>query len=407
MTISGRVLDQVTGDPVPAAVVQVWSESSYHGEEAWAHEDVTVAPDGTFDYVEPGTCFVPSDLLDACATAWMVRVTVPGAAYVPRYPGDSLTWPAMSLTGGAGDHLQVGDIHLTHGGGTVLVATAREARYDDSTAVPTLVDVNGDPVGVTDAMQPLDTDPDQGRFAVVDVPPGDYWLRADTAHDRAWFGDSDPSEGGPATVHVADASTVTSLDPFVVREQLPTVDPGELSLTEARVGELLTVDYGPTDPVTVTTSFAFTVAGQPWDEGGPSTLVASELLGLRFKVGVAMDGDGHWPFRTTLTSTRVRPGLSTLARPRVRGDAVVGQTLTARSGDWTPACVAAGRCETPDVHVRFHWLRDGTVIPGATSAHYVVRRADRGHVLRVRTRATSYGYEPVASRSSALPVGRR
>lgn len=64
--------------------------------------------------------------------------------------------------------------------------------------------------------------------------------------------------------------------------------------------------------------------------------------------------------------------------PQVAGSPRVGQTLTASDGTWSPQ---------PE-QVEHQWLRDGQPIAAATGPTYVVRQADAGHRLAVRTTAS-------------------
>jgi len=66
--------------------------------------------------------------------------------------------------------------------------------------------------------------------------------------------------------------------------------------------------------------------------------------------------------------------------PTVAGTATVGQTLTGTNGTFTGMGT---------ITVTRAWLRDGTPIPGATGATYVLVSADAGKRIRFRNIATS------------------
>ena len=68
--------------------------------------------------------------------------------------------------------------------------------------------------------------------------------------------------------------------------------------------------------------------------------------------------------------------------PTVTGDAVVGQTLTAVVGDWTPAVTSAS----------YQWLLNGKPIKRATGDTYVVGSKDAGRQLSVRVTGSRASY---------------
>jgi hypothetical protein len=70
------------------------------------------------------------------------------------------------------------------------------------------------------------------------------------------------------------------------------------------------------------------------------------------------------------------------ARPTVSGAPVVGSTLTASVGSWTP---------TPTEYY-FSWLRDGDFIDGAYGSTYVPTAADVGKTITVLVTAAADGW---------------
>jgi hypothetical protein len=68
--------------------------------------------------------------------------------------------------------------------------------------------------------------------------------------------------------------------------------------------------------------------------------------------------------------------------PTIAGSAVVGQTLTASLGEWTP---------TPTT-VAYQWLANGAVIRGATGSTYVVGSRDVGRQISVRVTGSKVSY---------------
>ena len=99
----------------------------------------------------------------------------------------------------------------------------------------------------------------------------------------------------------------------------------------------------------------------------------------------------------SLTASNAPPVLS--ASPVVTGSPAVGQTLSCSQGVWfNPAPTS----------YTYQWLRDGTVISGATSSTYVVVSGDLGHSISCTVTATNtHGSTPATSNAVlivALPV---
>ena len=71
-------------------------------------------------------------------------------------------------------------------------------------------------------------------------------------------------------------------------------------------------------------------------------------------------------------------------RPTVSGATLVGRTVTAKKGTWTPS---------PSSY-RYQWLDNGASISGATSATYRIPASKRGHTLSCRVTAILAGHLP-------------
>ncbi|MCB5165013.1 hypothetical protein LG634_09255 [Streptomyces bambusae] len=91
--------------------------------------------------------------------------------------------------------------------------------------------------------------------------------------------------------------------------------------------------------------------------------------------------------------TVVAPIRSTAA-PTVRGAAVVGSTVTATTGSWSPAADSYA----------YQWRADGTAIAGATASSYAVPAALLGKKLSVVVTARKAGHPAVPARSSGVVV---
>ncbi len=91
--------------------------------------------------------------------------------------------------------------------------------------------------------------------------------------------------------------------------------------------------------------------------------------------------------------TVVEPIRSTAA-PTVKGTAVVGGTVTATTGSWSPVA---------DAHT-YRWYADGTSISGATAASYTLPSALQGKQLTVVVTARKAGHPAVKATSAAVLV---
>ena len=77
--------------------------------------------------------------------------------------------------------------------------------------------------------------------------------------------------------------------------------------------------------------------------------------------------------------------------PSVSGTVVVGSTLTASTGTWSPSDVAFG----------YQWLRNGAPIAGATAKTYTLVAGDRGSAISVQVTGSRAGLPAVAVTSAA------
>ncbi|RFA08295.1 hypothetical protein B7R54_02940 [Subtercola boreus] len=108
--------------------------------------------------------------------------------------------------------------------------------------------------------------------------------------------------------------------------------------------------------------------------------------GLWFTTVHVTAGSGSWT-----ADQAPDPLLLTSRNPTVTGSAVVGQTLTGKSGSWGPAPVT----------LSYQWNRNDIPITGATSTTYKLVSADLGRAVSLTVRGTKSGYETATTTSTA------
>jgi len=70
-------------------------------------------------------------------------------------------------------------------------------------------------------------------------------------------------------------------------------------------------------------------------------------------------------------------------RPKISGSTIVGRSLVATKGAWTPVATYT---------YRYQWLRNGVAVRGAVAASYKVTKADKGRTITVVVTAARAGY---------------
>jgi alpha-tubulin suppressor-like RCC1 family protein len=153
---------------------------------------------------------------------------------------------------------------------------------------------------------------------------------------------------------------------------------------DTTVGQTLTVDPGSWSPAV--DSFAYvwkrgsaviegasrsTYVLQPADAGH---VITAAVTGV--KVGYSSDVKVSAP-----TGLVDLASFISATSPTISGSVVVGQTLTAVPGTWSPAATFG-----------YVWKRNGFVISGETSESYVVQSSDAGQTLTVTMTASKPGF---------------
>jgi hypothetical protein len=102
---------------------------------------------------------------------------------------------------------------------------------------------------------------------------------------------------------------------------------------------------------------------------------------------------GYSPTAQTSAETAAITGLAfdATSTPTLTGVALVGETLTAHHGAWSP---------TPDTFT-YAWKRGGNPIPRATESTYVLQPSDAGQTMTVTVTATAVGFTSTGQTSGA------
>jgi len=137
--------------------------------------------------------------------------------------------------------------------------------------------------------------------------------------------------------------------------------------------------------------------GVPVPGATASTLtLTQDQLDQRIRVRVTATADGYEPRSADSRGTGpVVLGLAAFTEPpSLTGSALVGRTLTADPGTYTPSTAT----------VSYQWLRSGVAITGATGRTYLLRAADVGHRVAVRVTLTAPHWTSASARAGTGTV---
>jgi hypothetical protein len=181
-----------------------------------------------------------------------------------------------------------------------------------------------------------------------------------------------------------DDVTVYTCSPAVTNTTSPTIS-GSPAL-----GATLTANPGSWTPAGVTFAYQWFRGATPIAGATSATYVVAEADGGQ-ALTVQVTGSKTGLASATATSAAVNVPLAAMSpgTPTITGSAVVGRTLSADPGDWSPAGVTFG----------YQWLRGGNPISGATGSTYRLQPADQGSLVTVRVTGTRTGYQSAAATS--------
>jgi hypothetical protein len=249
----------------------------------------------------------------------------------------------------------------------------------------------------------------------VDVPlkavPG-TWSPGPVTFQYQWLRGTEPIEGAtyetytPVAGDAGQALKVraTGSGPNLAEtsvESEPTADvlPGALSTAvpeingAAKIGSRLQSVPGTwTEGTTLTHQWLRDGAAIPAATGAvydPTPADLDKAISLR----VTGTKDGYTTVsKESVRTAPVEAGTLSAPVPQITGEAAVGLTLTANTGDWGEG-----------TSLSYQWLRGGTVIFGATGSAYTLTADDQGNTLSVRVTGQKDGYSTVEKESE--PTG--
>ena len=179
-----------------------------------------------------------------------------------------------------------------------------------------------------------------------------------------------------------------------------TLNPAPTISGIATVGQLLTASTGTWEPEPAFSYQWFAGSTAISEATSPTYLIQKSDRNKNISVRVTATKSGY--LSTTMTSTPTAKVSTTMPfpttdTPSISGSLVVGQTLTASTGVWSP-----------DPSFSFQWLSNNSDIRGAGGSTYVLTSADLGKNISVRVTATRDGYTKTtlsSSQTAAVTAG--
>jgi uncharacterized protein YjbI with pentapeptide repeats len=165
---------------------------------------------------------------------------------------------------------------------------------------------------------------------------------------------------------------------------------------DPRVGLTIHAENGAWDP-SASVSYIWLRNGKAISTALDDTSYQLALEDFRAKVSVQVTVklDGYKTELLISQPVNVLPGfLKSVSVPTVSGSAVVGGFLSASAGVWDQG-----------VAFQYQWLRDGSVITGATGSTYVPVVADFGRNVSVQVTGSLTGFDSVSKVSAVQLIG--
>jgi len=190
------------------------------------------------------------------------------------------------------------------------------------------------------------------------------------------------TKAGYTTTSAKTAATVVVDKGDFVNTKVPAV------VGTARVGEAVSAAPGTwTPPGTYKYQWRSGGTAIPGSTGSAYTPGPGNL-GKDISVSVTVTGAGYRNATKVSKTVIVAPGrFVASAPPSLGGTPQVGQTMSVKVGTWTPSPTSTN----------FHWLVDGTPVPGAVARTFTPRPADLGKTVSVRVTVNRDAYTSTTS----------
>lgn len=315
--------------------------------------------------------------------------------YLSEYWDDQTSASAAEVIVVDGADLPDHDARLSRGGSLSGRVTSDAATAVDGLDA-TLYDAEGRSVET-------DTVDGAGRYEFDALPAGRYRVGFDHGAAVPEFWDDEATLDAATPIEVGVDDVVTGIDadvePFATNTARPSI-----SSTTPRVGEPLTATPGTwTRTEGITWIYQWYMDGVAINAGKQAEYTPTAgTLGKRLTVSVRGVRKGASIGSATSSSTeRTAQGrIGVVRAPTLKGRAVVGSTLEADRGYWTPSGLTWS----------YVWVRDGkaipTSVPGSRSARYTLTAADWGKKVAVRVSGERSGYGVQRRYTPAVPVLR-
>lgn len=161
------------------------------------------------------------------------------------------------------------------------------------------------------------------------------------------------------------------------------------------VGQTLTAVPGTWSPTPTKLSYRWYRSGTAISGAtGKTYKVATADAGKKLSVKVTATRSGYTTTSRTSAAKTVSAVFKTAPTPTISGTTIVGQTLTAIPGTWSPS----------PAKLSYRWYRSGTAITGATAKTYRLTASDARQKITVRVTASRPGYATTRKTSAAKTI---
>lgn len=189
------------------------------------------------------------------------------------------------------------------------------------------------------------------------------------------------------------AATIASYDIKMINALEVSLDAVTIDGTP-HVGMPLTAVAHGISPTDATLAYTWSRNGTPIPGATRATYTPTAAdLGATLTVTVTGTASGYVSATTTSAPTgTIEPGAVSAGSPTISGTFVVGHTLTADPGTWTPFTTT----------FTYQWYANGTAIDGANRSTLVLTDAQQGATITVAVKGQASGYASATVTSASM-----